>query len=143
MKKRLGALLCALVMCLALLSPASALEEVCFTSLNNKLLPLASDTMPLWSGGVLYVPASLFDGSATNASYGVTLGVSLTQSQSSGTITLYSLSGILVFDLNSGICVDQQTGELLSGRAITRNGRITADEAQAITDAARPAVMPK
>ena len=103
MKKRLGALLCALVMCLALLSPASALEEVCFTSLNNKLLPLASDTMPLWSGGVLYVPASLFDGSATNASYGVTLGVSLTQSQSSGTITLYSLSGILVFDLNSGI----------------------------------------
>ena len=74
MKKRLGALLCALVMCLALLSPASALEEVCFTSLNNKLLPLASDTMPLWSGGVLYVPASLFDGSATNASYGVTLG---------------------------------------------------------------------
>ena len=48
MKKRLGALLCALVMCLALLSPASALEEVCFTSLNNKLLPLASDTMPLW-----------------------------------------------------------------------------------------------
>ena len=47
-------------------------------SLNNKLLPLASDTMPLWSGGVLYVPASLFDGSATNASYGVTLGVSLT-----------------------------------------------------------------
>ena len=46
MKKRLGALLCALVMCLALLSPASALEEVCFTSLNNKLLPLASDTMP-------------------------------------------------------------------------------------------------
>ena len=124
MKKRLGALLCALVMCLALLSPASALEEVCFTSLNNKLLPLASDTMPLWSGGVLYVPASLFDGSATNASYGVTLGVSLTQSQSSGTITLYSLSGILVFDLNSGICVDQQTGELLSGRAITRNGRI-------------------
>ena len=72
MKKRLGALLCALVMCLALLSPASALEEVCFTSLNNKLLPLASDTMPLWSGGVLYVPASLFDGSATNASYGVT-----------------------------------------------------------------------
>ena len=124
MKKRLGALLCALVMCLALLSPASALEEVCFTSLNNKLLPLASDTMPLWSGGVLYVPASLFDGSATNSSYGVTLGVSLTQSQSSGTITLYSLSGILVFDLNSGICVDQQTGELLSGRAITRNGRI-------------------
>lgn len=70
------------------------------------------------------MPASLFDGSATNASYGVTLGVSLTQSQSSGTITLYSLSGILVFDLNSGICVDQQTGELLSGRAITRNGRI-------------------
>ena len=47
MKKRLGALLCALVMCLALLSPASALEEVCFTSLNNKLLPLASDTMPI------------------------------------------------------------------------------------------------
>lgn len=62
MKKRLGALLCALVMCLALLSPASALEEVCFTSLNNKqMLPLASDTMPLWSGRAsLYVPASLF-----------------------------------------------------------------------------------
>ena len=54
MKKRLGALLCALVMCLALLSPASALEEVCFTSLNNKLLPLASDTMPLLLIGLFF-----------------------------------------------------------------------------------------
>ena len=66
MKKRLGALLCALVMCLALLSPASALEEVCFTSLNNKLLPLASDTMPLWSGGVLYVPCLLYTSDAAD-----------------------------------------------------------------------------
>ena len=73
MKKRLGALLCALVMCLALLSPASALEEVCFTSLNNKLLPLPPTPCPSGPERPLRA-ASLFDGSATNASYGVTLG---------------------------------------------------------------------
>ena len=38
LKKRLGALLCALVMCLALLSPASALEEVCFMPKDTKTL---------------------------------------------------------------------------------------------------------
>ena len=40
--------------------------------------------MPLWSGGVLYVPYTVFDG---NNSTGVNLGISSGYSRSSGTVT--------------------------------------------------------
>ena len=87
MKKRLGALLCALVMCLALLSPASALEEVCFTSLNNKLLPLPPTPCPSGpeASSTCRLPVRR---QRHQRQLRRDLGVSLTQSQSSGTITL-------------------------------------------------------
>lgn len=120
-KKRLGALLCALALCLTLLPPTASAAEVCFTALDITIPPLTSDSMPLWSGGVLYVPASVFD-SGSNG--GVDLGINCAQSKSNGTVSLFSLRQLLVFDLNSGTCINQQTGALLAGRAIIRNGRI-------------------
>ena len=119
MKKRLTALLCAMVLCLCTFrSHAINAGDVYFTSVNDVLRPLTMDTMPTWVDGRLYVPASVFDSSAT----GVDLGLYFRQNNN--TVTLYSLRQMLVFDLNRGIAYDQHTGESLPTRAVNRNSRI-------------------
>ena len=119
MKKRMIALFCAAVLLLSL-STAHAINagDVYFTSVNDKLIPLAIDTMPTWVSGRLYVPASIFDGAAT----GVDLGFYFRQNNN--TVTLYTLRQMLVFDLNRGIAYDQHSGESLPAKAVNRNGRI-------------------
>ena len=63
MKRRAAALLCALVLvCQMGLWPARAAEEVCFIAVNSEVLSLSDATMPFWSGGYLYIPASIFTG---------------------------------------------------------------------------------
>ena len=119
MKKRLTALLCAMVLCLCTFkSHAINAGDVYFTSVNDVLRPLTMDTMPTWVDGRLYVPASVFDSSVT----GVDLGLYFRQNNN--TVTLYSLRQMLVFDLNRGIAYDQHAGEALPTRAVNRNGRI-------------------
>lgn len=121
MKKRLTALLCAVILCLSLV-PARAINvgDVYFTAVNNNLLPLTMDTMPTWVNGVLYVPASTFDSTVT----GVDLGLYCSQSSTNNSVTLYTLKQMLVFDLSRGIAYDQHSGQSLSARAVNRNGRI-------------------
>lgn len=121
MKKRLTALLCAVVLCLSIL-PARAINvgDVYFTAVNLKLLPLSMDTMPTWVNGVLYVPASVFDNTVT----GVDLGLYCSQSSTNNTVTLYSLRQMLVFDLSRGMAYDHHSGQSISARAVNRNGRI-------------------
>ena len=119
MKKRLTALLCAMVLCLCTFrAHAINAGDVYFTSVNDVLRPLTMDTMPTWVDGRLYVPASVFDSSVT----GVDLGLYFRQNNN--TVTLYSLRQMLVFDLNRGIAYDQHAGESLPTRAVNRNGRI-------------------
>lgn len=121
MKKRLAALLCAVVLCLSLV-PAQAINvgDVYFTAVNNKLLPLTMDTMPTWVNGTLYVPATTFDSTAT----GVDLGLYCSQSSTNNSVTLYTLKQMLVFDLSRGVAYDQHSGKSISTRAVNRNGRI-------------------
>jgi len=122
MKKRLTALLCAAVLCLSLF-PARAINvgDVYFTAVNDKLvLPLSMDTMPTWVKGVLYVPATVFDSTAT----GVNLGLYCSQSSTNNTVTLYTLKQMLVFDLSRGTAYDHHSGQSVSARAVNRNGRI-------------------
>lgn len=63
-KRRIFFRFAALLLCLALLVPSvpAAAANIYFTSLNDQVLPLTADTMPVVSGGVMYVPASVFDG---------------------------------------------------------------------------------
>lgn len=121
MKKRLTALLCAVVLSLSLI-PARAINvgDVYFTSVNDILRPLTVDTMPTWVNGVLYVPASTFDSTVT----GVDLGLYCSQSSTNNTVTLYTLKQMLVFDLSRGTAYDQHSGQGVSARAVNRNGRI-------------------
>ena len=117
-KTRMGLVL-VLALLVTLLSPARAAGNICLTAINESLLELTSDTMPTWSGGVMYVPYTVFDGSYT----GINLGISTSYSRDGGTATLYNLQQMIVFDLNRGTCYDPLSNESLSGRAILRNGK--------------------
>lgn len=117
--KKGAALILVLAMLVALLNSAQASGNIYLTAVNENLLELTSDTMPTWSGGVLYVPYTVFDGSYT----GISLGISSSYSRDGGTVTLYNLQQMMVFDLNRGTCYNPITEETLSGRAIMRNGR--------------------
>lgn len=119
-KRGIGLLLAA-VLCAGLVMPASA-ANLYFTSINDSVALLTSDTMPFWSGGILYVPYTVFD-SAKNG-IGVSLGLSASYNQDSGIATVYNLKQqMLSFDLNTGICRDDMTGTTYSARAVMRSGK--------------------
>ena len=119
MRRKIICILCALALAAALFPTASAVEDVCFTAINDNVLPLTADSMPTWSSGTLYVPYSVFDAGST----GISLGTSSIYNRYSGTVSVFSLRQVLIFDLNRGSCYNQHTGEALRGRAIIRNGK--------------------
>ena len=110
-----------LLLCISLLMiplPASA-DDIYFTSVNDSVLPLTAETMPTWSGGILYVPYTVFDSSVT----GVSLGLYCNYNRSTETVMLINLSQILTFDLNANTCMDTINNVEYKTRAIMRNGR--------------------
>lgn len=121
-KRKLVCAVLTLVLCLGLFAPMPALAaELYFTSVNDNCLPLTADTMPMRLGGTIYVPYSVFDSRTT----GVDLeGLLSSYNRTNGrTVTLYNLRQILVFDLNTGTCRDDVTGETYSAWAVIRNNR--------------------
>ena len=118
MRRRLVSVLCVLSLLAALFVPIRATENVCFTAVNDRILPLTASTMPVWSYGLLYVPYSVFDSGST----GVALGTSSTYNKSTGMVSVFSLQQMIVFDVAAGTCTDQHTGTTLPVRAIVRNG---------------------
>ena len=80
--RRLLALVCALALALSLSGPASAAGDIYFTVINDSVVSLSDSTMPTWSGGVLYVPYSAFDGSNTAR---IGFDISFSYNRSSGT----------------------------------------------------------
>lgn len=119
--KRIVTWLTVAALCLAMVYvPAVAANEVCFTAVNDRLLPLSADTMPVWINGVLYVPATIFDNNTT----GISLGLYCSQSKNGNTVTLYNLRQMLVFDINAGNSRNQHTGELYPDRAINRSNQV-------------------
>ena len=118
--RRLLALICALALCLGLSGPVSAAGDVYFSVVNDSMITLSDSTMPVWSGGVLYVPHSVFDG--TNST-GIGFGLNFSYNRDTGIASLFTTQQILTFDLNRGISYDYISGTPLNGRAILRNGR--------------------
>ena len=119
--RRLAALLCMLALVLGLSGPVSAAGGIYFTAINDSVAALNDSTMPTWSGGVLYVPYSVFDGSNST---GITFDISFSYNRSSGLATLFNTRQFLTFDLNNGTCYDGLSGLPLGGKAILRNGRV-------------------
>ncbi|MDE7245429.1 MAG: hypothetical protein K2O18_15855 [Oscillospiraceae bacterium] len=114
-KKRLCAGVLALLLAGALV-PAegrAALPDVYFTAVNEQLLDMSSDTMPFWSGGVLYVSSRMFEGTD--------VGVNFVRNNAMGLVMLYTNRVDLRFDLEGGNAYDKN-GYVYSGHAIERNG---------------------
>ena len=93
--------------------PASA-AELYFTGINDSVAPLASDTMPCWYGGTLYVPYTVFNTSQNGI--GISLGLNTSYSRGGQSVTIYNLR-------QNGTSRDDMTGMACEGRAIMRNGK--------------------
>jgi len=118
--RRIGCWLLTLVLCLGIFRPAPvSAAAIYLTALNDNIPKLSADAMPLWSGGVLYVPYSVFDYAAT----GIDLGVDSSYIRTSNTLNLYSMKRMLVFDLAASTCHNVLTGEEVDVRCIMRNGK--------------------
>lgn len=120
MKRRLTALLCAVVLLLGVV-PAKAITEadVYFIALNINLLPLSAENTPLWEKGELYVPATVFDRNVT----GMDMGVLVERSSAKNTLALYDLRQMLLFDLEDGSCTDH-SNEPVDIKCVVRGGRV-------------------
>lgn len=98
---RIGAWLLALAL-IAVLVPEkgrAVLEGVYFTAANEKLMDLNSETMPFYSGGVLYVSSKLFDKTD--------LGVTYVYNSSTGLAMLYTPRTDLRFDVANQTTYDK------------------------------------
>ena len=119
MKKWLAMLLCAALLVVGVPSArALKVEDVYFTAVNNSLLPLGVDTMPVWVDGQIYVPAGVFDRNQTGAD----LGVSLSRVGAKSTVILIGQRENMIFDLNAGTCKNQYDEPISNCKAVVRKG---------------------
>ena len=112
------------VLCLGLLLPIPvSAADLYFTALNESVELLTSSTMPFWSGRILYVPYTVFDQTLNSTQTDLGLNVSY-NSRTKSSVTVYNLQQqMLTFDLNSGTCRNELTGESYPYRAVMRNGK--------------------
>ena len=119
MTRRIRRAFCLLLSALMLVSlappRAAASGTVYFTAVNDTLLPLADETMPFWSGGVLYVASAAFDGTD--------LGTFYSRSRDKTTALLYKQRSVVTFDLAEGT-IETNGGQTYSGSAVTRGDAV-------------------
>lgn len=117
MKRKLAALACALILLAQLVpAPARAAGGVYFTAVNETLLEVSDATMPFWSGGYLFVPASVFSNRE--------LGVSFSYNSQKKTAAIWSVSqpgNALIFDLRNDLVWDGSRENNYSPTAILRS----------------------
>lgn len=103
----------ALVLTLAPASGRAVLSDVYFTAANEQMMELSQDTMPFWSGGVLYVSSQLFDGTD--------LGVSFARNRNLSLAMLYTARMDLRFDIEGQMTYDKE-GKTYTSYAIEQGG---------------------
>ena len=120
-----AACLLAAVLLVLVIPLADASEPTVYQlALNDTFMDedaLVTSNMPVSVGGTIYVPYSTFDRYVT----GVDLGVSYTENWDNGehTLTLFTLNGLLCFNLTRGTCIDQNE-EPQNMSAILRNNKV-------------------
>lgn len=119
-KRRWAALVLCLLLVFQLAAPsAGAADNVYFVAVRNEVLPLTDETMPFWSGGYLYIPASTFSGTV-----GKNLGVGYRYVESEQVVFLYSDGyHFLMFKVGGGSAVDSD-GNVSYPGALQRNGTV-------------------
>ena len=115
--KRFAAFMLSIVMTLSLAEweSSAVLEGVYFSAANEQLLELSGESMPFYSGDVLYISNRFFEGTE--------LGVRYVKNSSMGLAVLYTTKTDLRFDLVNGTVRDKD-GATYSGRAIEKNGYV-------------------
>ena len=128
MKKRVAAVLAAVLLIALAPLPAEASPAVYFTAVNETLLELKDETMPFWAGGDLYVPSAAFEERKTTldseGSIKTELGIFFSHNAAKKRAMLLRGREGLVFDLEAGTIEDNSTHEYLPGAAIVRGGRV-------------------
>lgn len=121
LRKTCVALLCCLVLFLAVLPAAAGAQSMYFMVVNDHLLDYSADAMPFVEGATVYVPYTMF---IQEENGGVDLGVYYGVSEKNNTLSLYTRSDpILTFDLSAGTTYNA-AGSTYSFRAISRGGII-------------------
>lgn len=117
--KRLAVLLLCVVVLAGVAIPAGGASNVYFMAVNDKVVEMTADNMPLVVGGVLYVPYTML-----SAKYsGINLGVNAQFSVSRGTVMLTQGAVSVVFNPQDDVCMDLYGG-ILDARAVVRNGMV-------------------
>lgn len=121
MKKRLACLFCALILLLILLPSAAGAETMYFMAVNDRMLEYSPETMPVISGGTVYVPYTMF---LSEFNGGIDLGVFYDWNKQFNTLSLYSQTRpVLTFDIGAGTAYDTMDN-VYSFKAILRNSTI-------------------
>ena len=115
--RRLCAVFLALLMIFSLIryDGNAVLENVYFTAVNDKLMPLNDETMPFWSNNTLYVCYTAFDRTDLDVRY--------IRNYSMGLAVLYTSKNGLYFDL-AGRTVYDKNDVFYNGSAIEKNGYV-------------------
>lgn len=119
-KKFLAAIL-TLVLCLSVLVPTPVqAADAFFTAVDDTVMKLTNENMPIWSGGVLYAPYTTFNESDNGVR---NWDIQVSYSKTGNRVTVFDTRRFLEFDLKTGTCWDDLTGIAYSGGAIVRGGR--------------------
>ena len=119
MKKRIVSLLLCLLLAAGMtVLPARADEPVYFTAIGNEVQTVTDQTMPFWSGGYLYIPASVFVRSNQSA-----LVARYRYVESENTVLLYNedQTKVLLFDMDQTYATDVD-GKVSYPGGLTRGG---------------------
>ena len=115
--RRRKAILCLVLVLLMVLSltpsPVRAAGQVYFLAVNEQIFPLEDETMPFWSGGVLYVPYTAF--------YDNDLGITYARLRDkTGVLLSRQRYGALICDFSANTVYDNSSKQVLGSGAVTR-----------------------
>ena len=100
MPRRLVCLILVLLLAALLVLPASGAAQLAFVAVNDTIpLTLSGGDLPFYSGGMLYVPYTVFNSTS--------LGFYPSYTPDNGTLTLFSRNQRLVYDLSGGTVTDE------------------------------------
>lgn len=116
MARRLICLILVLLLAALLVLPASGAAQLAFVAVNDTIpLTLSGGELPFYSGGMLYLPYTVFNTSS--------LGFYPSYTPDNGTLTLFSRNQRLIYDLAGGTVTDE-TKLVQYYPAISRNGTV-------------------
>ncbi len=100
MKRKRAVLFILIATVLALVIPILAQNAIYFTAINNTILELNDQTMPINENGTIYLPSSVFNSSD--------LGTYCLYSRSKQQVVISDLDKILYFDMSAGSSYDDR-----------------------------------